>query len=202
MNRRFVTIRGVLLAGFASLALLVAGCGGGAKSPSVASLETTTSSGAGSSATSSKGFPPSGDFPAGSSISTQVGTGGAGVKYSACMRSHGVPNYPDPDSQGVITITISSALNPSSPLFQKAQDSCQGLRPAGNGLSAARQQQLKARLLAFAACMRSHGVPNYPDPTFGAGGMVSQRFSQGEVARDSPIFQAAQQTCQSNDGSS
>jgi hypothetical protein len=129
-------------------------------------------------------------------MSFEVGT--AGVEYTACMRSHGVPNYPDPNAQGTITITISTSLNPRSPLFQKAQGDCQHLVPAGKALSPARQQQMKERVLAFSACMRSHGVPHYPDPTFGSGGMVSQSLSRNEVDRDSPIFKAAQKACQAN----
>jgi len=134
-------------------------------------------------------------------MSTQVGTGAAGVKFTACMRSHGVPNYPDPDDQGVITITVSASLNPSSPLFQKALAACQKLLPPGKALSLARQEQMKKRLLAIAACMRSHGVPHYPDPTLGSGGTVSQKLSRSEADPNSPIFQAAKKVCQSNEGS-
>ena len=135
-------------------------------------------------------------------MSTQVGTGAAGVKFAACMRSHGVSTYPDPDDQGVITITVSVSLNPISPLFQKALAACHELLPPGKALSLARQQQMKKRLLAFAACMRTHGVPLYPDPTFGSGGTVSQKTSKSEADPSSPIVQAAQKACQSNEGPS
>ena len=176
------------------LLLLAAGCGG-SKAPAVANLGTTTSSGAGGSANSASGLPPGGvEFGANMSIS--VGTGTAGVKYAACMRSHGLPSYPDPSGQGVITITVSAALNPSSPLFQKALTHCQNLIPAGRPPSAAQQQRLKHGVLAFAACMRSHGVPKYPDPTFGPGGTVSQGFSRRSIDPNSTIFQAAQKACQ------
>ncbi len=61
---------------------------------------------------------------------------------------------------------------------------------------------MKARLLAFAACMRSHGVPSYPDPKFSNGG-VSQGYGPKDgVDPNSPIFQAAQKTCQSNEAPS
>ncbi len=128
--------------------------------------------------------------------------GAAGVRYAACMRSHGMPNYPDPDDQGVITITISTSLNPNSPLFQKALADCRKLISPGKALSPERQQQMKERLLAFAACMRSHGVPNYPDPTFRSGGMVSQEIGRSAVDPNSPIVQAAQKACRSNEGPS
>ncbi len=130
-------------------------------------------------------------------MSTQVGTGPAGVRFTVCMRSHGVPTFPDPDATGTLTITTSPSLNPSSPLFQKAEVDCQHLLPPGKTLSQAQQQKLKARVLAFAACMRSHGVPNYPDPTFSKGGVSQAYGGKGGVDPNSPIFQAAQKTCQS-----
>ena len=175
-----------------ALALLAAGCGGGTKSPAVASLGTTSSGNTSDNAGSSSSPAPAGGLPIGSSMSTEVGTGAAGVRFAACMRSNGVSNYPDPDAQGVITITISSALNPSSPLFQKAHSDCQKLIPAGRAPSAAQQRQHKAKALAFAACMRAHGVPHYPDPTFGSGGTISQSLGRGDADPSSPIVQAAQ----------
>jgi hypothetical protein len=113
------------------------------------------------------------------------------------MQSHGLPNFPEPNAQGVITITVSTSLDPGSPLFQKAEADCARLIPAGKGPSPAMQQRMKRRILAFAACMRSQGV-NYPDPTFGPGGTVSQGFSRKSVDPNSPIFQAAQKACRSN----
>jgi hypothetical protein len=189
--------RGGGLVLLALLALLAAGCGGGAKAPSVASLGTTTTS-SGSNAASTTLFPPGiGGF--GGSMSTEVGTGAAGIKFTACMRTHGVPNFPDPDATGTLTITISPSLNPASPLFQRAEADCQHLLPPRKGLSQARQQQMKQTMLAFAACMRSHGFPHYPDPKFGPGGMVSQGIGRSEgIDPTSPIYQRAQKACQGN----
>ena len=176
------------------LAFLAAGCGGVSRSPAVANLA-TTSSRHGVSAAGLR-FPPFGGG-LGGSMSTQVGTGPAGVEFTACMRSHGVPAFPDPDATGTLTITTSPSLDPSSPLFQRAELRCQHLLPSGKTLSQAQQQKMKARVLAFAACMRSHGVPSYPDPTFSNGG-ISQRYgAKGGVDPSSPIFEAAQKICRS-----
>jgi hypothetical protein len=59
------------------------------------------------------------------------------LKFSQCMRSHGLADFPDPQSQpgGGIAIRIhagpgpaSNDLNPQSPQFQAAQNACQGIR--------------------------------------------------------------------------
>jgi hypothetical protein len=190
----------VLAAGLAGLALVAAGCGGDSKSPAVATLGTSSSNDADRAASSGSGafsMPPGAGI--GASISTSLGTGTAGVEFTACMRSHGVPNFPDPDSQGTITITVSASLNPSSPAFQRALAACHHLIPpgsdAGHTLSQAQQQQMRARMLAFAACMRSHEVPNYPDPKFSDGGVSQGYGPKSGVDPNSPIFRAAQKIC-------
>ena len=51
------------------------------------------------------------------------------LKYAQCMRAHGVPNFPDPSSNGQTKISVGSGINPQSPAFQKAQQDCQSLNP-------------------------------------------------------------------------
>jgi hypothetical protein len=61
------------------------------------------------------------------------------LKMSQCMRSHGITDFPDPQSGAGGSIRISlhnspgSDLNPNSPQFQAAQKACQGFGPAGPG---------------------------------------------------------------------
>ena len=58
------------------------------------------------------------------------------LKYSECMRSHGEPDFPEPNTQGLITITNRTGImDPNSPQFQKAEKACQSLN---NGLFAER----------------------------------------------------------------
>jgi len=91
------------------------------------------------------------------------------IRYADCMRSHGVTNFPDPDSSGNISFSGSgSGPDPQSPLFQAAEKTCAKLRPGGNpaatdSATAARLQQF----LAAATCMRAHGIPDFPDPRTG-----------------------------------
>jgi hypothetical protein len=104
------------------------------------------------------------------------------VAYSGCMRSHGVPNYPDP-SDGQLPKGGAQAFGVSSSVFSAAQSACQNLLPdAGSFQEQASQctlagdcppavvQQMMTTDRKFAQCMRSHGVPDWPDPTLGLQG--------------------------------
>jgi hypothetical protein len=55
------------------------------------------------------------------------------LKFSACMRAHGVPSFPDPTTRnGGVTISLGgSGMNPNSPQFQSAQRACRSLMPGG-----------------------------------------------------------------------
>jgi hypothetical protein len=90
------------------------------------------------------------------------------LAYSRCVRSHGVPNFPDPDSSGNLPANAKDLMR-SSPQFPAASTACQQLLPdGGQPTQAERQQQLQqdwSQYRQFAQCMRDHGVPNFPDPT-------------------------------------
>jgi hypothetical protein len=115
------------------------------------------------------------------------------------MRAHGVPNFPDPNSQGVIAIPAGLNINPDSPTFRAAQQHCSSLLPNGGRPSPQQLAKMRAALLAFSACMRKHGVPNFPDPTFSDGGAHIHIAGGSGTNLDpqSPVFQAAQTACSS-----
>ena len=177
-----------------ALTSLAAGCGGSA-APSVASLgtsgaDTSTSSDGGSAAG------PSASGSSGPSLALKIGNG---RQFSACMRSHGEPNFPDPGNGGGIQVGPGSGVDPSSPKFQAAQRACQKLLPNGGQPSPQQRAKMQAALLAFSACMRSHGVPDFPDPTFPTGGGAEMKVGGGpgsDLNPNSPRFQAAQTACQ------
>jgi hypothetical protein len=116
------------------------------------------------------------------------------------MRSHGVPNFPDPSSGGGISIGPGSGIDPNSPKFRAAQQACQKVLPNGGQQSPQQRAKMQQALLAFSACMRSHGIPDFPDPTFtGGGAQLSLHGSPGsDLNPQSPRFQAAQTACQGN----
>jgi hypothetical protein len=143
--------------------------------------------------------------------SSSPGSGSGATKYSQalafanCMRSHGVPNFPDPKSgaNGHIQIQDSqrAGSGPSlkingvpvnAPAFQSAQQACHSLLPNGGKppqLSASQRQAM----LQFSQCMRAHGLTNFPDPQFGSHG-VEIRIPSG-AGPDSPAFKSAQAAC-------
>jgi hypothetical protein len=58
------------------------------------------------------------------------------LKFSECMRHHGVPNFPDPKFSGggarvTLKVGASGGVDPSSPQFQAAQKACQSNLPFG-----------------------------------------------------------------------
>jgi hypothetical protein len=52
------------------------------------------------------------------------------LTLAKCMRTHGYPNFPDPDSQGAFDFTGSS-FDPNSPQFEQAMSAC---RPGKSGI--------------------------------------------------------------------
>jgi hypothetical protein len=190
------------LAALTALALLAAGCGGGAKTPTVAHLGSSTTSGGssgGSSAASGSSSSSSGSSSS-SSSSGAASPDSQAVAYSACIRAHGVPNFPDPKvSVNGSEVKVAIAVNPSisgNPHFNSAQQACRKLLPGGEGGGPGHQisPQEQSQYLKAAACIRAHGVPSFPDPTFSSGGV---HISHKNLNVHSPQMQAAEVACQS-----
>lgn len=94
----------------------------------------------------------------------------AAYAYARCMRTHGVPNFPDPHvSVSGNRVAVGIAVNPSetgSPRFKSADKACSGILPgpASRAQVQAQQQAHRQSLLAFARCLRAHGIHDFPDP--------------------------------------
>jgi hypothetical protein len=113
------------------------------------------------------------------------------LAYAQCMRSHGAPSWPDPDSHGYFTMTPANSADFRAPA--SARQTCQHLLPKGKALTPAQQASASRANLALAACMRRHGYPNFPD-SWGGGIHVGQFTSLG-IDVNSPRFQAAMKSC-------
>jgi hypothetical protein len=91
-----------------------------------------------------------------------------GLAFSRCMRSHGVSQFPDPDSSGAIPKVTLQQLGIGSSQFQAAQSACAYLLLSSD----TEVRQTLSGMLDFARCMRSHGVDNWPDPTTDSDGQA------------------------------
>jgi hypothetical protein len=162
------------LVGALALTLGVAACGGGGKANGVASLNGANK--------------PTATTTASSSDPRQ-----AMLNFARCMRQHGI-NVPDPKPGGGIEIKGSGGPGGAKPddlKFKAAQQACNKYLPNG-GQPTKPNPQEQQQMLAFARCMRQHGI-NIPDPSPNGG--IEMRGVPG-VNPDSPTFQAAQQACQ------
>lgn len=132
---------------------------------------------------------------AGSSTTAATTTQDVPLAYSHCMHSHGVPNFPDPDSGGQIPKDQVIALDPGSPQFQAAQRACIQLYPYGGpGQDSAQGQARTATMLAFARCIRSHGFPNFPDPT-SSGQLTHEMVANAGIDLHQPAVLQAGDAC-------
>jgi hypothetical protein len=97
------------------------------------------------------------------------------LAFAHCMRSHGAPDYPDPNSSGVFLVNPSNNSRFDAP--QSTRAACAHLLPnKGKTLTPAQQAAQQRGALAFDACMRRHGFPQFPD---GWSGNVGQLISAG-----------------------
>jgi hypothetical protein len=113
------------------------------------------------------------------------------------VRSHGIPNFPDPNSSGQVAKETAQQLGVSYSALVAATHACAHLNPANKLLlSPAQQRQVLSNGLKLARCMRSHGVPKFPDPTIGPDGprfVVST--SRDNIDLNSPQINAKGHEC-------
>jgi hypothetical protein len=201
-RERFCLRSGIsVIALVASASLLAAGCGGGSGSPGVASVASPPATATTTTSTTQSGSGP-GDKAFGGgqggqfNMAMNVGNAADGEKFAACMRKHGVQNFPDPNGQGVIAIHSGMGIDPGSPTFTAARSACEKLLPNGGQPTPAEQAQRQQQMLAFSKCMRAHGLEDFPDPS--NGGIRIQVHPGSDLDPSNPRFQAAQKACQGN----
>lgn len=133
-----------------------------------------------------------------SGASSASAASGAPFQYARCMRSHGVPSFPDPQVSTTAGSTSVRQVVPASvggsPKFKTAQKACQGLEPGPTSSSSSHQGPGGAVLLAFVRCLRSHGLSGFPDPD--RNGQISpQAISAAGINLQGPAFLSAGRAC-------
>jgi hypothetical protein len=133
-------------------------------------------------------------------------TANARLKFAACVRAHGVRDYPD---SGVVKETASGKfsadgriLSESSRAVDGAFSKCQKYEVSMSGprYSAAQLAKIRTGALAMSKCMRAHGL-NYPDLTVkvGPGGhgveLSSSAIGRKNPSLDTPAFKSANIAC-------
>lgn len=130
--------------------------------------------------------------PNGASSRSGAGTAGP-LAFARCMRTHGVHDFPDPNSNGSFDLSGEGALSPTNPTYRSAAQACRSLGSAGKGAAPSPTPQQIAATVQFAQCMRTHGVPTYPDPN--SNGIIPGIRHFG-IDPSSPAFQSATAACQ------
>lgn len=157
---------------FLGIGALAAACGGGPSSPGVAAAQ------------------------GGSSASLENDA----LSYVACMRTHGEPDMPEITINGSgvhMSASPGSGFDPNTPQYTAANETCEHLLPKKGGSAGANTitPADQADYLKAAACMRAHGIPNFPDPTF-ENDNVEFNGAGSNIDTTSPQYTNALATCQ------
>jgi len=174
-----MSARQVMLGTAAALALAAAGCGSSSSTSTSAATSAATPTAAAQGAR--------GPSPA------QIQ---ARVDLAKCARAHGI-NLPDPGANGTYQAgTLANVLTQyGQTKVNEVEQACRQYLVAAFpnlALTPAQREQRTQALFRFAACMRSHGVPGFPDPTAGRVGI-----KPGEINPSSPAFKSAVTSCRS-----
>jgi hypothetical protein len=127
------------------------------------------------------------------------------LKFSKCMREHGV-DMPDPQRGANGGIMLKSGKpgagagekgnsgGPGDPKFKAGEKACGKYLTRGGGKAPSPAEQAKQRdaFVGYSRCMRSKGI-NMPDPKFSGNG-IQMTLGRG-VNPDSPKFKAADTAC-------
>lgn len=130
--------------------------------------------------------------PGGGSHSSSSGGGSPYEQaraFAACVRTHGVPLWPEPESSGRFDKTklTPQQLGAGSAQIAAAQRACKSLLPTSYATGP--QSHVVAQALRFSRCMRGHGATNFPDPQSNGAIVVPHAME------NSPAYLAALNFC-------
>lgn len=119
------------------------------------------------------------------------------------MRSNAVPSFPDPPGNGGYGVkslaqqsngktVVVNGVSISAPAFRSAMVTCEHFLPQAPAPSTSGLTTIRALMVDWAKCMRSHGLPHFGDPTITADG---HRIMHGQFAIGSPAYYSAREAC-------
>jgi hypothetical protein len=166
MRTRRILALGLLLTAAA------AGCGGPAAGDQVASAGGTPTAAAASAA------------------AADTRDEDAPLKFSQCMREHGMSWFPDPKPGGGLQIKIPKGLDKEK--VDAAMDACKKWAPDGGDHGPADPEMLE-QARQMAKCMRENGVKNFPDPR--PDGNIQIDGNKVGMGPGDPTFDKADEAC-------
>jgi len=153
--------------GVAAVALLAAGCGSSGSPSSAGAVSATTAA---------------------------PGARNTALALARCLRSHGLPKWPDPTSGGVFDKSKLRQTGYSGSQVRAVEDgACRHLLPSGPPPGPPITAADRTDYLEAAACMRSHGFPDFPDPAFENNSV--QADVPSSIGQDAPRFKSAATIC-------
>lgn len=109
------------------------------------------------------------------------------LAFARCARHHGLPDFPDPSSDG-------SFRNAPSDIPPSVVRACGNLISGIKQSHTAQNQQDYPKELKVARCVRGHGYPTYPDPA-PPGSQAQSTGSPPGIDLNSPQFRAVLSSC-------
>jgi hypothetical protein len=159
------------LAALAMLAVLSAGCSNGSAESGTTDTATASSAGTGG--------------------NNNATARDKAVKFAACMRENGYPDFPDPKASGEFP---SFGISVSPAVWVKALRACKELQPPGSFSTHLSPKQLSAAR-KFAQCIREHGVKDFPDPVQDEPIIDTTKIPSANTPGGMTILNAATQKC-------
>jgi hypothetical protein len=190
MTRHFTWLAALGIAGLSVLAACGGGSGNAAQVASLAGDDNATTT----------------TTTAGDGASSEEEAQQAMLDFARCMREHGV-DMPDPqfseDGKGEFVAGGPGGETDKTKL-DEAKNACQSYldkaRSNAPPPDPAQVEEEKQKLLAFAQCMRDHGI-DFPDPQISTdGGGIQVQMGGPNVDPESPAFQEASEACASEVG--
>jgi len=118
------------------------------------------------------------------------------LRFARCMRANGIRDFPDPPGNGSYGVksfarqsngrTVSiNGVPVSAPAFRSALAKRDRYLPQPPAPATSELATIRALMVTWAKCMRSHGLPHFGDPTITADG---RRIMHGQFTIGSPAY--------------
>ena len=134
---------------------------------------------------------------------TSAASARAGLSAARCMRAHGVSNFPDPRPDGGFSIhesipagssVVINGVTINGPAYTEALTTCDVSGAIGPKPLTGQQEDA---MIAKARCIRTHGVPDFPYPSFGPGGMGVHMLLPASYDPEAPADRQPAKACAS-----